>query len=533
MELEMAYNILDILETMQDAVRQMQKEYAAGNVQNFNLLGMDMQDGLRAVQEVARQEIPAGSRNRLADACTCILESLKDIRQLALRGNAEKTEWKLEYELGAIVEETARQFYYWGIVNEHPEERQKFLEYVADTDTFRVLKKPEEEREYVCDLVILVIGYNKLDYTMRCVRSVLDNLPQGISFQLVLYNHGSNDGTKAYFESIEKARVINVAVNNAVPGVLYRVESSGRYLLGVSNDVVIGENAINNLFRCAVEHPEYGYIVPSTSAVSNFQAIRAGYDNGGEFLEFTRRNNVYEERRHEQRVRLVNPLHVMPASVMLRMELDLYEDKSCKGIHTAFPDDKVSAWIRRHGYKCILAKDAYCHHEGSVTINSQVEEESRQRMYLEGREAFKACYGIDPWGVGACYEPVLFASWKPEPVDGACILGINCGLGSNSLKLKEILREQGAADVHLINCVQDDRYLEDLRGISDEAYVFGGLSDIIDKSKRKWYDYIVVEEVVVNCNQKLIEQELFNAGIRYGQIAYKVGNEWRISYREY
>lgn len=527
MELELAYNILDILGTMQDAVRQMQVEYSMGNMQQFKMLSTDLQDGLIVVQEIAGQNFPPKSQNRLADACTCALESLKDIKQLILL-KPEKVDWKLKYELSAIIETMTLQFYYWGIVDEHPEERRGFLDYIADTDTFRVLKKPEEEREYDCDLVILVIGYNKLDYTMRCVQSVLDNLPQGISFQLVLYNHGSNDGTKAYFESIEEARVINVAINNAVPGVLYRVESGGRYFLCVSNDVVVGENAIDNLFRCAVKHPEYGYIVPSTSAVSNFQTIPGYYENREGFLEFTRRNNVYDERRHEQRVRLVNPLHVMPASVMLRMELDLYEDKTCQGSHLAFPDDKTSAWIRRHGYKCILAKDAYCHHEGSVTINSQVAEESRQRMYLKGREAFIAYYGIDPWGVGACYDHVLFSSWEPEPVDGACILGINCGIGSNSLKVKELMREQGAEDVCLVNCVQDGRYLEDLRGVSDEAYVFDCLFDIILMTKRKWYDCIVVEEAVTGCCQESIEQELLNAGIRFGQIAYKVGEEWRI-----
>lgn len=529
MELEMAYNILDILGTMQDAVRQMQKEFAAGNIQNFDSLGMDMQDALRAVQEVARQEIPVGSRNRLVDTCTCILESLKDIRQSAYKWSAEKVEWKLEYELGAIVEETARQFYYWGIVDEHPEERQKFSEYVADTDTFRILKKPEEEREYFCDLVILVICYNKLEYTMNCVQHIRENLPTGIKSELVLFNHGSSDGTKVHFENMEGIRVINAAVNGVVLGIIYKAESRGRCCLVVSNDVMVGSNAIQNLFRCITGHPDYGYVVPSTPAVSNLQSIPAKYTGREEFDKFARKNNVYDERRHEQRVRLVNPIHIMPCTVLLQMELDLYEDKTCSRMPWAFPDDKMSCWMRRHGYKCILAKDAYCHHVGSVTINSEIDkQEERDRMYLEGRKDFLAHYGVDPWGVGSCYEPVLFASWETDPVDGACVLGINCGIGSNSLKVKELLREQGAEDVCLINCVQDERYLQDLRGVSEETYVFEQLSDIVVMTKREWYDYIVVEEAVTGCCQELMEQELLNAGIRFGQIAYMVGEEWRI-----
>lgn len=109
---------------------------------------------------------------------------------------------------------------------------------------------------------------------------------------------------------------------------------------------------------------------------------------------------------------------------------------------------------------------------------------------------FIAHYGVDPWGPGAYYEPKLFGAWKISFVDDACILGINCGLGSNSLKVKEIMREQGAENVCLVNCVQDERYLQDLKGVSDEAYVFKLLTDIVAMTRRKWYDYIVVDGLV-------------------------------------
>ena len=501
---ELAYNILDVLGTMQDAIKRMQQCFVLGDTQEFELLSIDLMDGLTAVQEVAGQQIPVGSRNRLADACTCVLESLKEIRRSAFIWKEEKTKWKLEYELGAILEETARQFYYWGIVDGHPEERQRFLDYVADTDTFRDLKKPEEEKEYFCDLAIVVIGYNKLDYTMRCMQQIQSNLPTGIRFEVILFNHGSSDGTKEHFENMEGVRVINVAVNSVVLGAIYKTYTRGRYCLIVSNDVVVGENAIENLYRCVEEHSDYGFVVPTTPAVSNLQTIVAEYKTWEEFSKFIRSNNIYNEKRHEQRVRLVNPIYIFPGRVFLQMELDLYEDKSCvRSQFMTFPDDKMSCWMRRHGYKCILAKDAYCYHYGSVTIKSEVDkQEDQNRMYFEGRKAFLARYGVDPWGPGAVFELELFRAWKIRPVHGACILGINCGLGSNSLKVKTLLREAGYGDACLVNCVQDERYLEDLRGVSDEAYVFGQLSDIVVMTQRKWYDYVVVEEAVTGCEQE-------------------------------
>lgn len=49
--------------------------------------------------------------------------------------NLEKVEWKLEYELMPIIETTAMQFYYWGIVYEHPDREEEFQEYLKETDT--------------------------------------------------------------------------------------------------------------------------------------------------------------------------------------------------------------------------------------------------------------------------------------------------------------------------------------------------------------------------------------------------------------
>lgn len=528
MTLELAYNILDILGTMQDAVRQMQEEYKQQNFRKFEILSNDLRDGLTVVREIAGEEIPAGSYSRLADACTCALESLKDIKRLHLV-SPQKVEWKLEYELGAIIEEMARKFYYWEIVSEHPETREDFLKYVADTPAFRILKIPEAERTYACDLVILVIAYNKLDYTMRCVKSILENLPREISCELVLFNHGSSDGTKDYFESIEGARVINVAINSAVIGMMLSVKSRGKFYLQVSNDVHVGKNAIENIVRSIMEHQDYGYVVPSTPNVSNFQAIYANYENEKEFLEFTENNNVYDEKRHEQRVRLVNPIDGYSSTVLLQMELDLYESRSCCRQQWTFPDDKISCWMRRHGYKNMLAKDAYCYHIGSVTIIEETStQEAREKMYCEGREEFMAYYGIDPWGPGSCYERILYEKWRIRPVSGACILGINCGLGSNSLKAKEIMREQGAENVQLINCEQDQRYLQDLQGVSDEVYEFSSFSDIVKRTGRNWYEYIIVEEIVKGYRQEKLPQEILNAGIDFGEMAYKVGDEWRI-----
>lgn len=529
MNLELAYSILEILHTMQEAVGQMKDKYVAGEMEDFDTLATDIRDGLTAVQEIARHHVPEGSEIRLADACTCALESLKDIMKL-VQTKSEKVEWKLEYELAPIIETSAMQFYYWGIVDEHPEKRKEFELFIAQADAFERLRMSEKEQECLDDLVIVVTGYNHLEYTVRCVESILENWPKGIKAQLVLFNHGSSDATKAYFESIEKAKTINVAVNGVMPCVTHKAISRGKYNLNVSNDIVIGKNAIDNLYRCAVENKDYGYIVPTTPAVSNFQTIPADYTTEEGFVKFASDNNNYDEKRHEQRVRLCNPLHIMPAQPFTQLTLDLYEDKCCNRLKISFPDDKNSLWMRRNGYKCILAKDAYCHHFGSITLKADAGTlEKQHQFYEDGRKDFEKKYGVDPWGLGCHYDKSLFDVWKFPIIDKATILGLNCGLGSNSLKVKEILKENGAKDVLLYNGTQDERYLLDLKGVSDKAFCFDNLSDVVEEGGKTKYNYIVVEATADNDELQAAVHQIAVAGLQFDELAYKsLKGEWQI-----
>ena len=531
MDLEYAYNILDLLQTMWDAAKQMEKSYAAGKLEEFHSLSMDLQDGLAAVLDISSQEIPGGGKNRLADACICALESLKNIRKQAIT-KPEKVAWKLAYELEPIIETMAMQFYYWGIVAENPEKWEEFQEFLKSTEAFDLLKNGENGQEYPCDLVIQVLAYNQLDYTARCVESILSNLPSHIRTELQLYNHGSSDGTQAYFESIENAKVINIAVNGAMPGAYIKAVARGRYCLFVSNDIVIGVNAIENLYRCVMEHEDYGYIVPTTPAVSNHQRIPAGYPNEEEFVKFTRRNNVYDTKRHEQRTRLCNPVCILPSLLYERMLLDMYQETFCSvNPNFSFPDDRISLWMRRNGYQNILAKDAFCHHFGSVTIKEENKARAQQELellYTQGRKDFKKRYGVDPWGTGFCYDWELFDILDIRAEDGVSILGLNCGMGSNSLKVKEILREKGAENIILYNGTQKECFLKDLQGVSDHAFLFSKLSDIVPVTGRKKFRYIVVEEPVEGIAQEELPQKIQEAGIEFEKMAYKKPDGWDI-----
>lgn len=519
MEQGMIYGILDILQTIQDAVKQMRSAYTSGNMQEFESLGRDIFDGLTAVQSAAMQESGDDACDRLGKACICATESLKGIRQLAQR-KPKEVAWKLECELLMILENMTLDFYYWELVCGHSERMEEFRQQIMRTGYFYRLEQPAEEREYACDLTLWVTAYNHLDVTKQCIQHLLKNLPKDITYELILYNHGSDDGTREFFESIKGAHVINAAINRAFK-VVASTAAKGKYILEISNDVLVGENAIDNMFRAIKTHSDYGWIVPSTPNVSNLQTIPADYNNEEGFLAFTHRNNIYDEKRHEMRARLCNPIHMIRADVYNQVRLDMYD--TIYGIRdiSSFPDDKVALWMRRHGYKNILEKDAYCHHIGSVTLKNDFDSEQKwDEFYDAGRKKFREDFGVDPWGTGAFYSSELFDAWRLPKMEQASVLGINCGLGSNSLKVRETLRELGADKAMLYSATQEECWLKDLKGISDTAFVFDELQDIVEKTGKVRFDFIVIEDPLKGCGSKDYLYELDRAGIGYREIAF-------------
>ncbi len=81
----------------------------------------------------------------------------------------------------------------------------------------------------------------------------------------------------------------------------------------------------------------------------------------------------------------------------------------------------------------------------------------------------------------------------------------------------------------LYNAVQEECWLQDLKGISDVAFVFEELREIGEKTGRAGFDFIVLEGSLRGCTSKDYLVELDKAGIGYREIAFldEKGN-WHI-----
>lgn len=526
---ELAANTIDTIQILIDAVLEAKHDLEQEKLEEFQILGMDINQALFTVKQIAGERTEACFLE-LFTRCRNCLASLKRIFAYVKEGEIEKAERKLEFELLPLLRLAQIRFYYFGIIEGEKEREQIFWEKEAvELCKNYYAEQASQTGHYKYDITVYVLAYNNLDYTKLCVESVLENIPRTLRCELILVNHGSTDGTKEYFESIQPEKQVDIKVNSFDGFWVAFLIAEGEFIVNVSNDVVIGKNAIELMVQCMKEDRTIGYIVPATPNISNLQAVLEQdikYETLDEFKKKAEQYNKRNRKKEECRVRLLSPIYTIRTEDAMNSQNTKAIAELLLHMGTAmFGDDAWSLYFRRAGYKNILMKDVYCHHFGSKTVGTAGHD------YLSGRKKFYQLYGVDAWEKGFCWSFQLFQKLVCEKADTRRILGINDGMGSNSLKIKEELKERtGNTEIELVNYTMESRFLADLCGISDRAYFIKGWEELFEKL-RGTFDYILVSGGLER-NQKYksilhqLEQYLIKDGVMIVQSSEKDQIDW-------
>jgi glycosyltransferase involved in cell wall biosynthesis len=475
------------------------------------------------ISEMKQRCVPELHDNRLFKQIESIMYSIINVMQdFEKTASLEKTLYRIEFETFPIIEETIATFTYFNFAALAKESEEAFWN--PETGKAKALwfnryaAESQKTGEYKYELSIIVLAFNNWEMTKQCVDSLLRWMPADLNFELILFNHGSTDGVKRYFESVNPTKQLDIKINScSLLHTMHRV-IEGKYFLQISNDVIMTPNAVENMLRACKDDPKIGYLVPSTPNVSGLQTVDIGeYSSIDEFNILAAKNNVYDPIRHEERVALCNPLAFYPSSVYFAPDVliggKIYRIDEHK---YAFPDDLTSLLIRRKGYKVVLQNDAFCHHFGSITLGKETTPEEKQKsldLYNKGCERFKEYYGINPWSIGKCYHPAfsdeITEILSENAFEGRInILGINCGLGSDPLRIKTLYKELfNNSDVHITNYTNMKCFERDLKTVSEKAEYIEDLSAKLKSEKKGSYHYIVLE---IPVNKTHHTQEIFN-----------------------
>ena len=99
------------------------------------------------------------------------------------------------------------------------------------------------------DVSIIIVNYNTKDLTNQCIKSVRSNT-FGLSYEIILVDNGSNDGSKEFFECSNDIIYIysdcNLGFGKA--NNLGFTKASGKYIFILNSDTILMNNAIKMFF---------------------------------------------------------------------------------------------------------------------------------------------------------------------------------------------------------------------------------------------------------------------------------------------
>lgn len=331
---------------------------------------------------------------------------------------------------------------------------------------------------------IVVLAHNQLKYSRLCIESIY-KYTSHINFELITVNNASSDGTENYFNSLPNSKKIKIIkAIGAVEGFNAGIEcAEGKYVVLISNEYILTENWIDNLLACIESDEFIGMVSPGSNIASNYQEIECKYNSIDTMHEFARNYNISDPKKWEQRLKII--------SSVLMFRTDLL--KSIRGYDPTFyygelSDDDISTKIRRYGYKLIYAADTFVHKNGDRIA----EKENIEKRSLEAsKKIFFDKYNMDSVSELTFNSQIVkLIDYKVE--DNVNILGINTFCGGTPLQIKNKLRSIGVEKIKIVSLTEDQKYIEDLKAVSDEIY-FSPIEKLEGYIIGKTFDFIIYE----------------------------------------
>lgn len=516
---ELAINIIELLESAREGAKNALDSLKTGDIDMFARIMADVQNAIIAVQEHSKTLSDLLSMSQCFNIIENIFHSVGNMADKIIKSDNRRGEIILEFEIIPLLAELKEDVYFFALI--YPDKSRMDRYYKEEF-------AKNHQNEYIrdgkvrYDVSLVVTAWNKLDYTKLCIESLLKFTDiKGLNCELITINHGSHDGTGEYFESLPHEKKINFKKNMGLifPSFLIRVVE-GRYCVSLNNDVILTKNWLENLLKCIRSDDKIAITCPAVPNTSNLQGIPVSYNSIEKMQEFAAGYNVSNARLWDERIKLC------PAVAMLNMDiinktgfLDRYY------IHLEFSDDDNGLLFRRNGYKQILQKDTFCHHFGSVTLG----ESQRANSTLEkSRKLFFDKHGFDPWGHDFCYDINVINNLDFNLTGRTNILGIDSGMGSTPLQIKNELRQKGNDEAVLYNFTEDTRFELDLKHYSDH-FNLGSVKDIGYIYEEEKFDYIYI-------GKKLEEYDDFESFLlmlkkilkKNGQLIFQINNPYSV-----
>lgn len=276
---------------------------------------------------------------------------------------------------------------------------------------------------------IIILTYNKLEYTKLCIESIRKFTTSG-TYEIIVVDNKSSDETKSWLIKQLDIKAIYNTQNVGFPiGCNQGIEiATGDNILLLNNDVIVTPNWLENLNTALCSDEKIGAVGAITNSCSNAQQIAVTYNNIDELINFSSMLNKSNSSNWEYRLKLVGFCYLIKKEVLT--SIGLLDPLFTPG---NYEDDDLSIRIIKAGYNLLLCKDTFIHHFGSVSFstNSNIYNDTLYKNKLKltakwGLNTSEYCYGKD-------YLTKMIHADRNAHLR---VLELGCGLGATLLDIK-------------------------------------------------------------------------------------------------
>ncbi|HGY54755.1 MAG TPA: glycosyltransferase [Caldithrix abyssi] len=217
---------------------------------------------------------------------------------------------------------------------------------------------------------IIMLTYNALDYTKKCVDSILKHTTH--PYEIVFVDNASTDGTKKYLRGLtQKHKHIKVLFNKKNRGFAAANnqavrKAKGDYVMILNNDVLVADGWLKGLVKALEADEKIGMVGPLTNKISGLQMVAdVPYSDEQGFYEYARTFR-------RQYGGNITPRRRIAGFAML-MKKNLYQQVG--GFDESYgtgnyEDDDLCLKVRRAGYAIMVDEGTFIHHYGSQTFKA-------------------------------------------------------------------------------------------------------------------------------------------------------------------
>ncbi len=238
---------------------------------------------------------------------------------------------------------------------------------------------------------LIVLTYNNLDLTKKCLNSILNNTVYD-NYEVILVDNNSTDGTQDYlkntyanngkFKIILNEENVGFAAGNNIG----LAEATGDILVILNNDTYVSKYWLEPIVSILISE-DVGLVCPVTNNIGNEAKINIQYDN---FNEMNIQALIYTSKNAGK----THPMNSV-AFFCAAMRKDVFDEIGPLSEEYGlgyFEDDDYSLRVLNAGYKNYAIEGSFVHHHLSASFN-KLGEEKKQKLMEKNRAIFEKNWG--------------------------------------------------------------------------------------------------------------------------------------------